>query len=536
MLANLNKRLDPPSHPPNGLHYAVKFNTNSQWTFVFQLELTGRLLTFGIKEPKVIKSKAIEIECLPDTDICTLLNETDNSIVLDHGIFRTQNGTEDEISLQLERGCLEVHLLGARLHGAVRLRRRGNQWSIDGLSGILTAKISALTGRNLVDGTERDTTNFHAKRLWLEWEHFYTEQSQEPEVVVLDRKVVDLNFSAKVRGIALGMPLQHVLPLVPNCKVSAFNPNPLKQKDWLDLLLSYTDTIQPYNEHSAVIDLTGHPNPAEIAGLVVSKLSRTHFGHLRYGIGPAVWVARLATQIKNPFQFCQSPIDSLAPLTIDNLASTSVEVQTRLHRLGFRTIGDVAATSPERLFMQFGQEALSIVSAARAQTIDRVLPLYPPDKVVSMISFTTPVNDSLSLQAAVKVLARRLETLISGKQSGLAILTAEQEDGSELTLSRNYNRPVHSFERIQASLSYLSGELQKSCPDIVKLTASLDHLEPIRSTQQDLFLAQNRTDTRTTIESLHASLGQSSVVLASQIEIPRRVQVLKAWQNATGWN
>ena len=459
-------------------------------------------------------------------------------LVWDHGIYRSRLGTEADIYRQLLNGRIEIDLQGIRLNGRFRIEGRGKYWRIQRLSGTPStdAHNSVLTGRTLAEIEGGLTPTKSANRLWLEWEGFHTTQTAEPEIVIHEKKVVDHNFAAKTRGISNGMPLQHVLPLIPNCKVKPFAPNPKRQKAWLNRLLPYTDTIQPFDCRTAALDLAGHPDPADIAGKIVTNLTKEHFGFLNYGTGASLWIAQLATQLKDPFGFDFDPAARLAPLSVEHLLAIPEQDRERLQRLGFETIGEIAAASQGQLYQQFGESAHRIIVAAQGKTSDQIAPLYPPRATVETLWFAASVNESPTLEKATQTLAHRLAEKIRGQQAGLAILTAEQEDGNSQTLQRPYNRPLHAPDRIQASLAYLASELQKTCPDIVRLTAQLDRLEPHKSSQQDLFVAASRTDSQAALESLKSALGNKSIVLASEIEAPRREQVLKAWRNATGWN
>jgi len=529
------------------LRFVVKLHRATQLHYDLRFELYGRLLSFVVNDLNHCWSTTASIVRIDDHDLKHILGEhrtlpgkhsTGPMLVWDHGIYRSDLGTEKDIYRQLQKGCLEIDLQGIRLNGRFRIRGCGRSWCIQRLSGIPPSRFShsVLTGCALDESESGITSMKSAKRLWMEWENFYAQQTAEPEIIVYEKKVIDINFGAKTRGISVSMSLQHALPLVPHSRITPFAPAPNKQKAWLDRLLPFSDTIQPFDYHSAVLDLAGHPDPGDIAGKIVTNVTEAGFGHLCYGTGPSLWIARLATQLKDPYGFSIDPAGKLAPLNVEHLLAVPEHDRERLLRLGFETIGEIAATSIEQLYRQFGESAHTIVTAAQGKTCDQVASLYPARAAVETLRFAAPVNDSLTLEDAAKTLTHRLIGRIKGQQAGLAILTVEREDGTEHTLQRSYNRALHTPDRIQASLDYLSGELQKSCSDIVRLTARLDRLEPLKSSQQDLFVATTYTEKSAALASIQASFGQKSVVLASEIVASRREQVLKAWRNATGWN
>jgi len=332
------------------------------------------------------------------------------------------------------------------------------------------------------------------------------------------------------------MRLQHVLPLVPGCQVKELAIDPDRQRAWLDMLVPFTDVIQPVEHHSAVVDLSAHPTPADIVARIVKRLSESPFGHLQYGVGPDIWIAQLASRQGTPFRYEANVASHLAPQPVENLLALPPPDRDKLSDLGIQTIGAISAIGAVTLRTQFGESAHALLHAAQGKSRHSVAPLYPPKAVAQTIHFEAPVDDSLTLQNAANDLARQLANRISGRQAGLVILIAEREDSSEKALSRPYKRPVHEVNQIAASIRYLAEQIQKECPGIIRLTARLDRLEPIKSTQKNLFIAIDRNSPEVALAALKQSIGGTSVILASQVEIPRREQVLKAWRNATGWN
>jgi hypothetical protein len=73
---------------------------------------------------------------------------------------------------------------------------------------------------------------------------------------------------------------------------------------------------------------------------------------------------------------------------------------------------------------------------------------------------------------------------------------------------------------------------------IVGLRAVLTDLEKTRHRQQELeglTHRHQRPNVNSAIGYVKTVFGDQSVKLGSEIELPRRIRVLKEWQNATGW-
>jgi DNA ligase D-like protein (predicted 3'-phosphoesterase) len=529
------------------LRYVVKLHYSTRLHFDFRLELCGRLFSFAISNVRDCWSSGADAARVGDHDPAYIFGEqripdgeygAGPMLVWDHGLYRSAGGTQEDIYHQLQNGCLEVSLQGVRLSGRFRISARHGNWRIERLEGLIPSKDfrSVLTGRSLDEIGATFPKRDEPFLLWLDWEQYYADAQPGAQVIVQNGLVYDLNFAAKTKGVAPGMRLQHVLPLVPNCEVRQLTQDPKRQERWLRQLIRYSDVIQPVEPHRAVLDLSAHPDPADIAGRIITRLTSKPLGFLKYGVGQAVWIAQLATQLRDPYGFISNPADRLAPLIVEHLLAVTQEERERLKALGLHTIGAVREVDFVTLQAQFGESAYQISSAIQGKTRDQVSPLFPPKSAVRSIWFESPVDDSIALENALMTLAEQLAEKITGQQAGVVSLSVESEEGHERTVRRQFKRPVHTKQSIQAFLAYLLGELQKEYKEVVRMTARLDRLEPLKSHQQELFVAASRSELQTALTSLKSSLGDQSVVLGSEIKIPRREQVLKAWGHATGWH
>lgn len=216
------------------LRFVAKLHRATKLHYDLRFELYGRLLSFSISDVDNCWSSSAPMVRVDDHDPEYLLGErcipkgsygAGPMLVWDHGIYRSQLGTEEDVYRQLLNGSLEVDVQGIRLQGRFRIDGRGKHWRIHRLSGDTTSNSqhSVLTGRTLDEIESGLTTKNNANRLWLEWESYYTEQTADPEIVIHEKKVVDHNFAAKARGISNGMPLHHVLPLIEKCQTTSLS-------------------------------------------------------------------------------------------------------------------------------------------------------------------------------------------------------------------------------------------------------------------------------------------------------------------------
>lgn len=437
-------------------------------------------------------------------------------------------------------------------------------------------------------------------RLWLEWQHYYADPDlSHPQIVAKGKVVFDTNIAAAKHGIVPGMALHQALPLAPGCVVKPWKHDPARAESWLYLCTTFSDVIQQGEEHQAVLDLSAHPDPLDIALRLIERLQefallppsdlkpvapltteealRVHggdlwrqdyrvpqdrrsapasmptpafftptsatcarpgapYGLLRCGTGPATWVAMLACRYGAPLLTRNDSSPFLATLPTADLIPVDESDRHKLETLGYRTIGAVAQLSLDILLRQFGTSAYTIARAARGEHRDAIVSTFPAGCIQESLRFDGPVNDAQVIEAAWGTIARNLAQKLTGQQALTIAVTLELETEEEVTRQRNFKRPVYDLTGIVASLRVLGTTIPEQECAIVRLTARLSGLEPIRTQQPTFHFAKQQAHPDDCIKTLQAALGDNAIVRASRIESPRRKRILQDWRHATGWN
>jgi len=208
----------------------------------------------------------------------------------------------------------------------------------------------------------------------------------------------------------------------------------------------------------------------------------------------------------------------------------------KLETLGYRTIGAVAQLSLDILLRQFGTSAYTIARAARGEHRDAIVSHFPAGCLQESLRFDGPVNDAQVIEAAWGTIARNLAQKLTGQQALTIAVTLELDTEEEVTRQRSFKRPVYDLTGIVASLRVLGTTIPEQECAIVRLTARLSGLEPIRTQQPTFHFAKQQAHPDDCIKTLQAALGDNAIVRASRIESPRRKRILQDWRHATGWN
>ncbi|MBI1334853.1 MAG: hypothetical protein GC165_18460 [Armatimonadetes bacterium] len=378
--------------------------------------------------------------------------------------------------------------------------------------------------------------------LWIELAHFYVrnENPNLPEVIVRDDVVLDTNDLAKDRGVTIGMPVKQAKAIL---KEGVFLPweserYASKQSAWMDECIAFSDVIEPADQHALWIDLSQHPEPFEVAETLIRHLSHQTDHVVLSGIAQAKWIARLAARCGTGPSPLTDPKGFLSELSVHHLVPAALEHRQRLHFLGYAKIGRVAAIPFDVLQEQFGEDAYQIARAAEGTLSDEVEASYPPKSCLAKFTFEGVADTEEVLQNGLAKLAQELgDRLDRQSQQGNAMTaTLEFEEKPPLTLQRTFSKPYQDARSVYICLNLLLGDALET--PITVVHAALTELCKTGAVQESfLDAASSRLPRKfeSSLRRIRAVFGDRSVQRGQEIQLPRRVRVLREWKHATGW-
>jgi len=381
-----------------------------------------------------------------------------------------------------------------------------------------------------------------------EWERRDPGRVGQPLAIHRDKLVIDVNVAAVAHGLRLGMGVDEAKVLLQGQGLIAWEEEPYRESQcrWLDVLCAFASIVEPDRQDSAWADLSGHPDPFEIARLFTNRLSELGEGEARIGVAGVKWLAKLAAErfggLAPPAWelamrgLCEEPEAALAELPIGLLSPVSEVYRERLKFLGYRTIGDVAAIGYRTLRGPFGEEAARIRSAARGGGVEPVRAVYPRDALVAAMRFEGGLEDAEAIGRAVGRLARRLTAGLEARDVyGARVIVRIETESGVRERERTFSRPIRTLREVAAALRLTLGEPGEA---VHALAVRLPDLKKPPARQSNLYLAGRSGEDRAAvqaIEGLRGAFGDGAILLASEKAEPRRVRVLRAWRHATGW-
>ncbi len=210
----------------------------------------------------------------------------------------------------------------------------------------------------------------------------------------------------------------------------------------------------------------------------------------RIGVGNAKFPASVAALTSDaPGVSCVPPDAAafLAPHSVD-LLPVDPEVHSRMHRFGLRTMGDVAAMTPESLIDQFGFAGRRAWELSHGIDNDPVVPLPFEEAVVEHTVLPFPSTSVEWLLTAVDTLLQRAyaRPRMQGRYAGRVTLDCLLERAAPWERAVNFKQPVGSWEH---AASLVRRQLERDFPlaPVEEVALTLSRITGETGTQAGLF-------------------------------------------------
>jgi DNA polymerase-4 len=300
----------------------------------------------------------------------------------------------------------------------------------------------------------------------LDMDAFYASVEQRDQPSLLGRPVIVgghpsrgavLAASYEVRpfGVRSAMPMSRAIRLAPHAKVvpPRFSAYAEASEHVFSILASVTPLIEPLSLDEAFLDVTGSLSLFGPAAKIAAHLRRRIRDEVRLpasaGIAPGKMVAKIASDLAKPDGQREVPQDGVGPKS-----------EAQLHRVGLRTVGDIAAQSEEALAKKLGTWGKDLWRLAQGEDERRVVPDREAKSIGSEDTFEEDLDDPeairVHLHSQATRVARRLRSAgvktrvvqLKLKRSDFAVSTRRltlaepTDDGQAL-----YRAAVSLFER-----------------------------------------------------------------------------------------
>lgn len=242
------------------------------------------------------------------------------------------------------------------------------------------------------------------------------------------------------------------------------------------------------------------------------------------GMGPNKWLAKLASELSKPDGLLRIRAEEaparLAPLPVGRLWTVGKVTEQALHRLGIRTIGELAACDPARLTRALGRQADLLQALARGEDDRPVEPVRAEQSIGAEHTFD---DDVRSLELAASWLLRQCERVAErARARGLAgsTVTVKLREPPFVTYTRQarLRAPSASAADIYEVARRLLGTWWQTqpTPRLRLLGVSLSGFD--RRPQEDMFApASTEAATDQVQDRINLRFGTGSLVRAGSL-------------------
>lgn len=182
--------------------------------------------------------------------------------------------------------------------------------------------------------------------------------------------VLAASYEVRPFGVKSAMPMARAVRQAPQAIVVPPRPSAYAEasEQVFAIFESFTPLIEPLSLDEAFLDVTASTGlfgpPARIARALRERIAREVRLPASAGIAAAKFVAKIASDLAKPNGQKEVPAEQtrafLAPLPVSRLWGVGPRAEEALHRLGLRTLGDVAARDPAWLEQRLGPSGRSL--------------------------------------------------------------------------------------------------------------------------------------------------------------------------------
>ena len=215
-------------------------------------------------------------------------------------------------------------------------------------------------------------------------------------------------------------------------------------KDVMAILRRFTPQVEPISIDEAFLDVTGSrplfgEGPA-IAAAIKSAVRDDVGLTASVGVATTKLVAKIASDLRKPDGLVVVPAGEeaafLAPLAISRLWGVGQKTATVLEEYGVKTIGDLAALSPDLLVRRFGKHGASLGTRALGMDDDPVHEGDPAKSVGHETTFDTDSSDPEVIERTLLALSEGVAGRLRSAGVRASTITVKIRDSSFKTITR----------------------------------------------------------------------------------------------------
>ena len=266
----------------------------------------------------------------------------------------------------------------------------------------------------------------------------------------------------------------------------------------------------------------------EIARQIKSRIRAETDLIASVGVAPNKFLAKLASDHGKPDGLVVVPAenvtDFLTPLPVGRVWGVGAKAEKRLHALGIRTIGQLAALPEQAALDHFGEVGRHIWQLAHGQDDRQVIPDREAKSISTETTFAEDIGDRDVLRTCLLDLVDHLAARL--RQQEVRTRTIEvkirSSDFHTITRSQALREATNGTDALwQAALPLFEGSLSADLLPVRLLGAGAIRLTREAAVQGDLFeapLRQKQDALDQTIDTIRGTFGAGAIRRGSLVD------------------
>jgi DNA polymerase-4 len=299
-----------------------------------------------------------------------------------------------------------------------------------------------------------------------------------------------------------------------------------------EIFLSMTPLVEPLSLDEAFLDVRGceglfGPAP-DMARQIKSRIRAETDLIASVGVAPNKFLAKLASDLGKPDGLvvvqAETVADFLTPLPVSRIWGVGAKAEKRLHALGIRTIGQLAATPEQTLIDHFGEVGRHIWQLAHGQDDRQVVPDREAKSISTETTFVADIGDREVLRACLLDLVDHLAMRL--RQQDVRARTIDvkirSSDFRTITRAQALAEPTNGTDALwQAALPLFEKSLSPDLLPVRLLGVGAARLTRDVAIQGDLFenpVRQKQSALDQTVDAIRGVFGKDAIQRGSLVD------------------
>jgi len=342
------------------------------------------------------------------------------------------------------------------------------------------------------------------------------------------------SYEARRFGVHSAMPIGRAYRLCPHGVFLPVDHDKYAavSRQIMGILAAFTPLLEPVSIDEAFLDVTGSRRlfgaGRAIAGQIKARIRADLALTASVGVAANKFVAKVASDLEKPDGLVVvAPGDErrfLAPLPIGRLWGVGKVTASQLEALGVRTIGQLAALSPDSLAASFGPGGAGLAAFAEGRDDRPVEPFAPPKSMGAEETFDADHRDAARLSATLRAQAERVARELRAESYAGRCVTLKLRFADFSTLTRSHvTEPTQDGLRIYREAQALLDRIELVQP-VRLIGLSMSMLGAAGHGQLPLLDANavRRERVARAVDRLAGRFGDGAVRPASLADVRRR--------------